>query len=258
MKFKERLQYLRLEKELSEIQLSQKVGISESAIRLYERGKLSINLDHLHILADFFDVTPGLLLGTSFPNLPPEEAIDSYRLVKELLLIRHKERQEAGDSFPAHAESISPPAEDANIPAALSDDRHWQTSLRAGVVAVYNRIISADSEANKEYIEDYWPVNNTLMQLYGHDLPNYFYFRISGHYMEPTLNDQSVVLVKRQIYVDNNDLALMYLPNNAAFVKRLNRFENKLILLSDNKSYPAQICEQDNCIILGKVLWKAK
>ncbi|MDD2510268.1 MAG: XRE family transcriptional regulator [Syntrophomonas sp.] len=252
MKFKERLQYLRLEKDLSEIQLSQKVGISESVIRLYERGKLSIDLEHLQKLACFFDVTPGLLLGTAFPHLPPEEAVESHRVVNELLEIRNEERQREQDSL-FYIDTLTQLAAKPTSKAP-----NWQSVLRAGVVAVFNNIVSSDSEANQEFIEDYWPVNNTVMQIYGNDLINYFYYRVNGDFMEPTIKSQSIVLVKRQVPVDNNDLAVVLLEQGPAVVKRLNRYEDKLILLSDNKAYPAQIYEQNNCIILGKVLWKPK
>ena len=255
MKFKERLQYLRLEKELSEIQLSKKVGISESVIRLYERGKLRIDLEHLHKLAAFFDVTPGLLLGTAFPHLPPEEALESYRVVNELLEIRNEERKDEEDS-PLFIDTLAQLAAESNKSDNKASNR--QATIRAGVVAVYHKIVSAHSEANQEFIEDYWPVNTTVMQIYGHDISNYFYLRVNGDFMEPTIKNQSIVLVKRQVQVDNNDLAVVLYEQSPAAVKRLNRYEDKIILLCDNKAYPAQICEQEKCIILGKVLWKPK
>ncbi|WP_061213865.1 helix-turn-helix domain-containing protein [Syntrophomonas wolfei] len=258
MKFKERLQYLRLEKELSEIQLSKKVGISESVIRLYERGKLRIDLEHLHKLAAFFDVTPGLLLGTAFPHLPPEEALESHRVVNELLEIRNEERKDDEDSLPYYIDSLTQTAAQSNKISANNKAPNWQAALRAGVVAVYNRIVSARSEANQEFIEDYWPVNTTVMQIYGQDISNYFYLRVNGDFMEPTIKNQSIVLVKRQAQVDNNDLAVVLYEQSPAAVKRLNRYEDKIILLCDNNAYPAQICEQEEYIILGKVLWKPK
>jgi phage repressor protein C with HTH and peptisase S24 domain len=76
--------------------------------------------------------------------------------------------------------------------------------------------------------------------------------------MEPTIKNQSIVLAKRQVQVDNNDLAVVLYEQSPAAVKRLNRYEDKIILLCDNKAHPAQICEQEKCIILGKVLWKPK
>lgn len=255
MEFKERLQYLRLEKNLSEIQLSQKVGIGESVIRLYERGKLSIDLEHLHKLARFFNVSPGLLLGTVFPHLPPEEALESYRVVNELLEIRNEEKMKEEDS-PLFIDTLGQLAAESS----KSDNKapNWQAALRAGVVAVYNKIVSAHSEANQEFIEDYWPVNTTVMQIYGHDISNYFYLRVNGDFMEPTIKNQSIVLVKRQVQVDNNDLVVVLYEQSSAAIKRLSHYEDKFILLCDNKAYPAQICEQEKCIILGKVLWKPK
>ncbi len=255
MQFKERLQYLRLEKELSEIQLSQKLGISESVIRLYEKGKLRIELNHLHKLAAFFGVSPGLLLGTSFPHLPPEEALESHRLVNELLEIRREEKSTAPPAIQAEA-----PARQSATGANQGDTRtvDWQSALRAGLVAVYNKIVSSVNEANQGFIEEYRPVNDTIMQLYGHDIANYFFLRVHGDLMEPTIENQSIVLVKRQMQIQNNDLVAIIYQQNPAIVQRLNRYEDKYILLCDNKAYPAQLCEQEKCIILGKILWKMK
>lgn len=252
MLFKERLQYLRLEKKLSEIQLSQKLGISESVIRLYEKGKLRIDLDHLHKLADYFEVTPGLLLGTAFPHLPPEEALESYRLVNELIEIRQEERKTEPAITPQDAPDLQDTTEKER------QDISWHSALRAGVVAVYNKIISADNEANQTFIEQYWPVKDTIMQLYGHDLANYFYFRVHGDLMEPTIGNQSIVLVKRQMQVQNNDLVVVLCRQNPAIVQRISHYEDKYILLCDNNAYPAQLYGQDNCFVLGKILWKIK
>jgi len=63
MDFKERLVELRKDKELSQRQLSKQTGISISTIEKWEMGNREPNAHTLKILAKFFNVTAGYLLG---------------------------------------------------------------------------------------------------------------------------------------------------------------------------------------------------
>ena len=63
-KFAERLKGLRLEKGLSQEQLAKATGLSQSAITYWEIEKRVPNGNAIVILAKFFSVTAGYLLGT--------------------------------------------------------------------------------------------------------------------------------------------------------------------------------------------------
>ncbi len=62
-KFGERLKELRIEAGLSQLQLAKKVGITNSAIGLWEFNKRVPNLDAVIVLAEFFGVTVGYMAG---------------------------------------------------------------------------------------------------------------------------------------------------------------------------------------------------
>ena len=62
-KFAERLKELRLEKNLSILQLSKQVNYSDVAIGRWERGERIPNMDALISLAKFFNVTIDYLCG---------------------------------------------------------------------------------------------------------------------------------------------------------------------------------------------------
>jgi len=64
MKFASILKDLRNEKELSQKQLSKKLGISQSAIARWELSKTEPTASSLIILSNFFNVTIEQLLGT--------------------------------------------------------------------------------------------------------------------------------------------------------------------------------------------------
>lgn len=63
MKFGRILKELRAEKELSQVQLANETGLSKSAIASWEMSKHEPTASALIILAKFFDVTAGQLLG---------------------------------------------------------------------------------------------------------------------------------------------------------------------------------------------------
>lgn len=63
MLFKERLKELRVANNLSQMQLSIKTGISQSAIAKWELGKTEPTATAIIILAKFFNETTDYLLG---------------------------------------------------------------------------------------------------------------------------------------------------------------------------------------------------
>lgn len=83
MEFKERLKELRKRKGLSQVALSERLGLSKSTIGAYETGDITPSLEALNSIADFFNVGIDYLLGEddgSMYYLDPETA----ELAKEL------------------------------------------------------------------------------------------------------------------------------------------------------------------------------
>ena len=63
-KFAERLKELREEKGLSQMRLAMATGLGKTAIGFWEKNQTDITSDNLIVLAEFFNVTVGYLLGT--------------------------------------------------------------------------------------------------------------------------------------------------------------------------------------------------
>lgn len=63
MEFAERLKELRTQKDLSQQELADRLGLSNSAISMYERGEREPSLGILEMIADFFGVSTNYLLG---------------------------------------------------------------------------------------------------------------------------------------------------------------------------------------------------
>lgn len=62
-KFKERLRELRIEKEMSQIKLAEKLGVDFRTISNWEIGVRKPDIDMLVEIANFFDVSTDFLLG---------------------------------------------------------------------------------------------------------------------------------------------------------------------------------------------------
>lgn len=260
MQFNERLQYFRLKKGISEKDLGEKLSITESSIRLYERGKLSVSLEHLNKLADFFEISPKLLLGTLFPELSPEEAENSFLILQELIEIRQNEfnniEQPPADSFPDTEKAPGQSSKDENI----QQDSSWPlNSTEQEMVPVLSQIRAEEvlSEDILQNVEFHWPLSNSIISMYGSELSDYYYIRMQGNTMEPTIADQDIVLVNRQLEVANNELAIIQYYNENATIRRVSYFQDKIVLSPDNKLYSSHTIVKKDCRVLGKVLWKA-
>ena len=83
-----------------------------------------------------------------------------------------------------------------------------------------------------------------------------FGVRISGNSMEPIIKDGNIVWVKPQVSIENGEIGIFVL-NNDAFCKRLHiDYDNKIVeLISDNPDYqPIIVTKNDNLFTIGKVL----
>jgi repressor LexA len=102
---------------------------------------------------------------------------------------------------------------------------------------------------------EYVPLDTSVCSINGHKLEEYFYFRIKGNSMEPTIMDKDVVLVHRQPVVENGQVAIVLCDDfeNAA-CKRITIAGDKLILNSDNRDYAPMVHEGNKCMIIGRVI----
>ncbi|MBQ8658813.1 MAG: helix-turn-helix transcriptional regulator [Clostridia bacterium] len=63
MKFQERIKELRIQKNMSQMELSKATGLSQSAIAKWELGKTEPTATAIVVLAEFFGETTDYLLG---------------------------------------------------------------------------------------------------------------------------------------------------------------------------------------------------
>ena len=81
MDFKERLRELRQQRGYSQEELAKQLGLSKSAISMYERGARTPDFETMELLADFFNVDMNYILGKEMGStyyIKPEAAKELY------------------------------------------------------------------------------------------------------------------------------------------------------------------------------------
>lgn len=121
---------------------------------------------------------------------------------------------------------------------------------------VYGRIAAGSPIKALEEVEEYVPMDTRFFNMDGYTKDDFFFLRINGHSMEPTICHNDLVLIRRQPTVDNNEIAAVLYNHEDATVKRIMVAEDKIILCSDNKAYQPVIYRASECHIIGKVLKK--
>ena len=100
--FSDMLIYLRKREKLSQHELSAKIGISRSAISMYETGKREPDFETLEIFADYFKVNMDTLLGKASDNsekpAPIAESELDNALIKMLVSLTPSELMQV-DAF---------------------------------------------------------------------------------------------------------------------------------------------------------------
>ena len=83
----------------------------------------------------------------------------------------------------------------------------------------------------------------------------YFYLKVKGDSMiEDRIGDGDIVYVRKQDYLDNNDVGVFLLNGNEVTIKRYNINDNGITLHAANKNYTDRNFKEDELRILGKVL----
>lgn len=88
---------------------------------------------------------------------------------------------------------------------------------------------------------------------------DYFGLRISGDSMEPLIHHGSIVIVRQQDDVENGDVAIVIVNGEDATCKKVEKFENGIMLVPMNKAYEEKFYTNEEIEklpvrIIGKVV----
>ncbi|EHO79480.1 helix-turn-helix domain-containing protein [Fusobacterium ulcerans] len=110
--------------------------------------------------------------------------------------------------------------------------------------------ISAGYGANESEVIDYISLPNYQGTFSG----DIFAVQVHGDSMENTIEDKSIVFIKKESEIQNKKIGA-FIVNNQAYLKRYFEDEHGIFLRSDNREYrDIEIKESDDFIIVGKCI----
>ena len=210
----------RLEKDLSQIEIAEILGINKSSYSSWESGRAKPNQKNLAALADILDVDITYFeseynIVNNFLQLSPDNQVKAEEYVEELLL-----SQQASNIIPLFSVQV------------LSD-----IQLSAGIGEGF----FDEFETETVYTDE---------EQYGYDIAAW----IEGDSMEPVYKSGEVALIRSNGFdYDGAVYALSW--NDSIYIKKLYRDEDGFRMVSLNKDYPEKfIPYEDEPRIVGLVV----
>ena len=209
---------LRVEKDLSLRELAEQTGLSHSYLCNLENG---------------YDPRSGKPLSPTIPTLEKLSAGLNVSLHKLIDMLRANDAEDLPVS---------------ELAFELKTD-----NIR--LVPLLGKVTAGEPIFAENSIEDWIPVDISLIRIHGADWSEYYYLRINGDSMEPLFNDQDMVLVK-QGPVEDGQIAVVLCGVEDACVKKIQYLPEQelLMLISRNPNYPPVTKPMADCQILGRVV----
>ena len=138
----------------------------------------------------------------------------------------------------------------ARLPNMVPIDARTFRVPIVGRVAAGRPIVADEEIVGYEYIDN----------KYSKDGHEYFGLRIVGKSMEPTIMDGDIVIVRRQNYVENGDIAIVLIDGEEATAKEVKESADGITLIGHNTAvytphfYSAQEVKNLPVQIIGRVV----
>ena len=174
-KFAERLKQLRLQHGLTQKELAKVMGVSSSAVGMWEIGRNEPDYKTLKRLADFFKVSIDYLLGKTDDPTPPQKRLEDYpwyRAVKHIPVYNGANAGNVG-SFPDGSTVLRWIGVPKNVPADFAIVVHgdsMEPKIHDGDIVVVSTqrpfingelvVVIIDGEA---YVKRLWVENNRVV-----------------------------------------------------------------------------------------------
>ena len=239
MTFADRFKELRIAKDLTQRELSRAINISQSTIAMYENGKREPSRETLNIIADFFNVPVDLLLGR-IDGLEGKGPMHPILESKPHTLTEAESKQEALNQVIAR-DKVTP------IKPVL---HHSYRIPILGRVAAGTPIYASEDVIGYQYIDE----------SYQDDGYEYFALLIKGQSMEPSIMDGDTVIVRKQDYIEDGQIAIVLIDGEDATAKEVKETPEGIVLIGHNAAvyaphfYSRQEIEELPVQIIGRVI----
>ena len=208
------------EKGVKNIEVSRATGIPASTFSDWKKGKSSPKREKIEKLAEYFEVNPDWLAGTS-DFKTTEDALQRLDAVSDLEALRL-------DVMDAKVGNVEIPV--------------------LGEVAAGIPIFAQENYIDYECISEHQAKQG-----------EHFGLKIKGDSMSPRISEGDTVIVRQQNDAESGDIVIVLINGDRATCKRLMKYKDGISLISFNPAYePMQFtnkeCEEKPVKIIGKVI----
>ena len=208
------------EKGVKNIEVSRATGIPASTFSDWKKGKSSPKREKIEKLAEYFEVNPDWLAGTS-DFKTKKDALQRLDVVSDLEALRL-------DVMDAKVGNVEIPV--------------------LGEVAAGVPIFAQENYIDYECISEHQAIQG-----------EHFGLKIKGDSMSPRISEGDTVIVRQQNDAESGDIVIVLINGDSATCKRLMKYKDGISLISFNPAYePMQFtnkeCEEKPVKIIGKVI----
>lgn len=224
----EKIKTARKNKNITQKQLADKIGVVHNSISDWENNKNKPDLDTISLLCGVLGITPNYLLSVTSEEISPSEKkfMEKYR-----------------DLDPFGKETV-----DITLDRETSRVQHIKNAMksRSATLRIYTYMHNIACAGNGFYFDDIPTDTIEAPYMEGAD----FIIGVSGDSMEPTFYDGDKVYVEQRQVLEIGDIGI-YIINNECKIKET----GKDGLISHNDKYEI-IPGDENIHCIGKVLGK--
>lgn len=122
---------------------------------------------------------------------------------------------------------------------------------------VVGQISAGNPTFSEDDIEEWWPVDLSIMKAHGRDFNSYFYHRFLGPSMEPVINDGDLVLIKKGP-VKDGQIALLVGSPAEPIISRIQHLpdEGRLMLVFRHPDFQPRLVSTSECTLVGRVIYR--
>lgn len=137
----------------------------------------------------------------------------------------------------------------------ISKIRNYNQNKKGIKIPVLVRVIAGVPIEAIEEIIDYEEITKEMA-----NTGDYFALQVTGNSMEPRMLDGDVVIVKKQPYIESNEIAIVLINGCDATIKKIIKQDNGLLLVANNHDvysptfYSTDDIEKLPVSIVGKVV----
>lgn len=244
---------------ISQESFGEKVGVSQSAVQLYEKGHIPKG-DVLKRISETFGVSVDWLL---FGDEPPSSS--KHRFSGETgeiyLAGKSAEKEIEGESFKITEytpENVVGP--EAPMPSYLTEAEPREEA-HARVAAIETELSSEDGQmVFKQGSHAPYAFRKDWLHRVGTRPGNLVLMTIQGDSMFPTLQAGDLVMVDRGRQAIRSGYLYAYSSgDDLIHIKRLEPRGDRILIISDNTSmYPAYEADRTAVRVIGQVVWYAR